>query len=431
MKRFAFHVLVVAVLGGAVFLSGCGGSDTAAIPLTAIDNTSQGAAAASAGMQAQGFATIGAMSALFSPAASDFGISATGKPASLMPPDPRARGAAERIAALSARLKGLDAVSRVYAPLRGGTGGPLVAVSDNGTMTGPGGGYFTWRRSYNSDTGVYSVELAFFDFTDNGAALEIVNGTLSESGKLPLPGTNPATQSAAVRLGTSAAAPLSISKFTDNTLSVLRYRDTFYLVMNIDASLTTYTGGTDNAAETLGVSIPAGTLKEVSGPGGTGDNIVFAYNGFALNLSARGFGDNTSAASVAANGSFQFRFDGVSGDAGISVSYSNMRWTESAKKDVYADGTIDGVTSFAFTPVLSCTDNVTTWTYGGGTYAFATAIPIHLDVVQGHTTAGRFSINGTTVVTFNADGSVTITVNGVPIELLYGPETVCVVDVAT
>ncbi len=429
MERFRACVLVVAVVLAAAALAGCGGSsDAPALPLSSIDNTSQGAAAASAGLQAQDVAMIGVVGALASPTADSFGISPTGKPEMFVARDPNIQLAGETAKNLAAQVRSLGAVRSVYAPFAAGRPGPLVSVSDNGTMPGSGGGYFTWRRSYDSATQLFSIEISFFDYKDN-AALEIVNGTLGESGRLPNPADNThVTVSLATRLGKSAAEPLTIETYVDSGFSSLKYRTSYYLVANFDTSATIYPG-VDNSAQSINVSVPAGTLRQVSGPGGTGDNAVVLYNGYTVNVAVRRIGD-TASTEVTANGSFQFALNRTSGNASYSQTFTNMRWTDRSTLSVSSDATIDGIVSFAFTPVLNCTDNVTSWTYSGGTYAFATAVPIHFDAAQGHTTAGQFSINGVVTVTFNADGTITVTVKGVPINLLVDPTTVCTIDVA-
>ncbi len=66
------------------------------------------------------------------------------------------------------------------------------------------------------------------------------------------------------------------------------------------------------------------------------------------------------------------------------------------------DMSVSGTFSIAFTPAF-CQN---------GTFTFVTDTPIVFDDSMGHTTSGELTVNGATTITYNDDGSITVTTGG-------------------
>lgn len=117
-----------------------------------------------------------------------------------------------------------------------------------------------------------------------------------------------------------------------------------------------------------------------------------AYVGFTANSTMTG---NGLSGTNTING--QFNQSWANGSEGVDITYTNLAlgWAEvTGGFDYTVDGTID----VNFTPDV-CAE---------GSNTLDTTTPVHFDYAAGHTTAGVVTINGTTTVTYNANGSVTV-----------------------
>jgi hypothetical protein len=119
---------------------------------------------------------------------------------------------------------------------------------------------------------------------------------------------------------------------------------------------------------------------------------TLAYVGFTANSTMTG--DGLSGTNTI-NG--QFNQTWANGSEGVAITYTNLAlgWAEvTGGFDYTVDGTID----VNFTPDV-CAE---------GSNTLDTTTPVHFDYAAGHTTAGVVTVNGTTTVTYNANGSVTV-----------------------
>lgn len=119
---------------------------------------------------------------------------------------------------------------------------------------------------------------------------------------------------------------------------------------------------------------------------------TLAYVGFTATSTMTG--DGLSGTNTI-NG--QFNQSWANGSEGVDITYTNLAlgWAEvTGGFDYTVDGTID----VNFTPDV-CAE---------GSNTLDTTTPVHFDYAAGHTTAGVVTVNGTTTVTYNADGTVTV-----------------------
>lgn len=129
------------------------------------------------------------------------------------------------------------------------------------------------------------------------------------------------------------------------------------------------------------------------------------YNDFTLTYSLT-FTDFTADSTI--NGDFMSGSETINGvydqswsggSEGVNISYTNLvlGWEDLANNAGY-DTSISGTIALDFTPNI-CSE---------GSNTLATVTPIRYDYAAGHTTAGEITINGTTTVTYNSNGSVTV-----------------------
>jgi len=106
------------------------------------------------------------------------------------------------------------------------------------------------------------------------------------------------------------------------------------------------------------------------------------------------------------------------GSNSITETFTNFQLAVSpgvAPQD--QDMSVSGTLSIAFTPAF-CQN---------GTFTFVTNTPVVYDDLLGYTTAGMLTVNGATTITYNADGSITVTTAGQPqtYPSLYALTQVC------
>jgi len=94
----------------------------------------------------------------------------------------------------------------------------------------------------------------------------------------------------------------------------------------------------------------------------------------------------------------------------IDVKYNNYsvelkNIMNSDEEDDGMEMTINGIISFNYSPSDFCQE-------GNGTYKIVTDSPIRYTEYSADPISGRITINGTEVINYNSDGTVTVTLNG-------------------
>lgn len=119
---------------------------------------------------------------------------------------------------------------------------------------------------------------------------------------------------------------------------------------------------------------------------------TLAYVGFSATSTMTG---DYASGSDTING--QFNQTWANGSEGVAITYTNLAlgWADVSGG---FDHTVDGTIDVNFTPDV-CAE---------GSSTLDTTTPVHFDYAVGHATAGVVTVNGTTTVTYNANGSVTV-----------------------
>lgn len=277
----------------------------------------------------------------------------------------------------AARLSGrLHALQSAAAPRVASALVPLPAE----TEVCADGGDYTVSGTTNDADGSFSLTVVFNMCREEGTQL---NGTVAAEGN-EIAGTF--TLKTGNDDGAADDSDLAVDLFTDATYANLfaNYR------ADLRGSVTANRAGTATSYAMNGrVSYDDFSSR-----------FELQFSNFTLAQSAQGAsGSNT------VNGGFveTWTVEGVTRRASFGFTDFTQAWTQTAD---YVDLSIDGTISVDLTPDDLCEGQ------GEGTFVYNTTTPIRIDGTTNTTTAGRFSINRDAVTVFNADGTVTVTVNG-------------------
>lgn len=269
------------------------------------------------------------------------------------------------------------------------------------------GGTYTVTGTYDPGNYSYSISVAYLSCREYNLEL---NGTVSESGAF----TAAAINSQTFDSGTFSASTtgFSVEFFVANTTpaySVLygRYTSTLTLSGSYGHSLVTTThtwtyGVTANGTQSYTDFLDTFSIDLSNFQATT--NRTLNDNGTALN-----YADDTWNNTDTFNGGISESWTDSGSNRSVSLTYTNfvVGWFMPPVANNYWQSTIDGMVGIVFSPEQYCgTSGVS------GTYDFDTTTPIRYNVTTGKTEAGRMTINTTTVIVFNANGTVTVTVNG-------------------
>lgn len=308
--------------------------------------------------------------------------------------------AAQRAYAIT-RAKSSAAIRKAVG-LAGKTRAPIALPNDGVPQACTDGGTATFTGTYDPDNFSYSINAVYANCREFDSQL---NGTVSESGSY----TAEAISNATYDSGTYTATTNDfVVEFFTNNYTVLYGRYTS------DLSLSGSYGHSSTFVD------PVTSHTWTYGIAATGNQTYTDFlDTFAINLSGfqvasnwtqsdagtpNDFADDTWNSTDTFNGGIAESWSGSS----ISMSYTNfvVGWLMPGTGG-YFESTIDGTVGMVFNPEVLCgTTGVS------GIYEFDTTTPIRYDLATGDTTAGRMTINTTTVIVFNADGTVTVTVNG-------------------
>ncbi len=118
---------------------------------------------------------------------------------------------------------------------------------------------------------------------------------------------------------------------------------------------------------------------------------------YALSTSATG-----TTTTYTTNGTFGESWLSSSGSNSMTATFSDFQLAVTAGAASEQEMSVSGTLGITFTPEI-CQN---------GTFAFVTDTPIVFDDALGYTTGGELTVNGATTITYNSDGSITVTTNG-------------------
>ena len=242
----------------------------------------------------------------------------------------------------------------------------------------------------SASAGSFNVTITFTGCRENDTQIDgqyIFTGTTGTSG------TTGTTATLDITLG-SANTPFTIEDFSTGYGSVISRATSTALSLGINiaesASSLTYTMNASGAM----------TLYDEF----TGNNYTITFsNGFndVYALLSAGTG-STSSFSITANGSYAESWTTSGVTTSVSSMFSNLALTLTFNSTSEALS-INGQYTITFTPA-SCLN---------GTFSFVTNTPVQVSVATGLTDQGSITINGVTTITFNANGTITVTTAGV------------------
>lgn len=398
MKRLGVSALIaVSVLGLTVFLSACGGGGGGGGSSTPVDSaitsTTSGAKAAAAGTSAAN--TAASTSFQLSGIASE-GSSAMPVPKLKVPfgTDMNAKmlnKLSTRLSPVLTKARSLKTTSQVSMI------GYPVTFDCASSLTVSGGSTATLNSVTIDLNSTGNIATLTYNQCRSGDTL--IDGTMTVQGT---------SNSATFTIGSSDAAPFSLTTYDPLTGTNVIELSTAYITM---------TGGTTGTApNTTGTFAANGWFDDK-------DYTLDEHNKLVLNnfkvkdvMSATTIGtDAYDVNAFTINGSWTGTvYSGSTGtfattvSAGDTVTFYNYGLLFKTPA-IGSTATIDyvslsGTFSVTTTPADKCID---------GTYTFVTDTPIQADDTTGATSAGQVTINKNTVVVFNADGTKTITVDGV------------------
>ncbi|GBE00166.1 hypothetical protein BMS3Abin07_02213 [bacterium BMS3Abin07] len=250
--------------------------------------------------------------------------------------------------------------------------------SMNGTGTCTDGGDYSFTGTSDSVTGDFDLTFTFNNCRD---------GSGQYDGNYHLTGTS---------TGSSTNITMALSGLT-----IYEYDSSNTLVYSMTANITlglsmTGSGSSISATLTAGGDITA--TDHLSG-----NTYTLTYTNFAATISF-------SSDSTAGTETFTATVNGVVNESwtasgtsySVKVTFTNFN-LQGVNYGTYDVTTLSGTVAIDFTPDAYCFE---------GTFTFVTNIPIRYEDSVGHNVAGQVTVNGNTVITWNAAGKVTVTVDG-------------------
>ena len=423
MKRWRARLIFMTgflVIGAAsLALNGCSSSDggSDAPPSsgnTQIQSADEGGAAAGAGTAGAtaGTGLSDVASSLGSVGGSSLGLSLPGKPMNpLTAKDPKLVkmvGAAQKVAKSKAISKAASHFKAARAKSKAAL--TAIAVSDSGACTD--GGTYSFTGTIDDETGAFDFDMTLSLCQEDG---DVSDGVMNISGFFTYDVvTEIGTVTFNMTLGDSTS-DLVVQSFEDATYAVL------VGVFSTNMAMTeSYTFDSDLAT-------PDAMTLLANGSATFEDDTVLPPQTYSMTMSS--FSDTSTFAYDAVTGIFAFddtlnggisqSWTETDGAHGVAVGFSSFNTqieigavlaaptALSHDPDGSIDISFDGTVSVDFTPNpgeagADCEAE--------GTFTFVTDTPIHQGVSDSCPVSGQITINGNTVVVFNSDGSVDVTV---------------------
>jgi len=254
----------------------------------------------------------------------------------------------------------------------------------NGSGTCTDGGSYSYTGTYDDVTQDYNLTFTFSNCRED---------TEQYDGEYTLVGTS---LSFSITLGNSTT-PFTIYEY--DTAGTLVYSTTANITMSISSTgSSTQTGG----SFTMTVDGDMTAHDYVSG-----EDYSMTFSSFTVNVSWSVDANGVETMTVTVNGGVNESWTSGGTTYTLAISYTdfsiqNVDYSANAGTD-YDDTSINGTVAINFTPDAYCFE---------GTFTIATVTPIRWDNSVGHTVAGQITINTTVVITWNSDGTVTVTENG-------------------
>jgi uncharacterized repeat protein (TIGR02543 family) len=385
MKRSTvFALRAVLVFGLVIFFGACssgGGSSTPAIGNTPIQNNAQGTQAASSGSQgidmavgmAQAFGNLGNAGLL-----AEAGIQA---------PPPGTFGNFEQSPAIGrlAHVTSKFAIAQFAGTAASGfMGAPIRHILAFGSGTCTDGGSYTLGPS--TDGGL--AALYFSACRENNVQVDGEYDILIFG-----PVTSGYTMS--VTLG-SASTPtaFTLQDFASGTTPSYSTLISETTMTGLPMSITMTGPGSSVTSVSIAVSTGSMSIDDIASSQTYTVSLMSLYDSYVLSTSGTG-----TTTTYTTKGTVTESW----GSNSITETFTNFQLVLSpgiAPQD--QDMSVSGTLSIAFTPAF-CQN---------GTFTFVTDTPIVYDDLLGYTTAGQLTVNGATTITYNADGSITVTTGG-------------------
>lgn len=246
------------------------------------------------------------------------------------------------------------------------------AVSSmSGSSTCTNGGSYSFTGTSDSATGYFDLSFTFNNCRE---------GSDQYDGNYHLTGTS-----------TSSSANLQIV-LSSFTIYDYDSANTLVYSMTADITLGLYITGSGSTSMTTTADGDITATDILSG-----DTYTLTYTNFVATASV-----SSSTTTIAVNGAVKQSWTASGTSYSANVTYTSFNWQD-VDYGTYVDTTLSGTIAIDFTPDTYCFE---------GTFVFVTDTPIRNDNTAGHNVAGQITINGNTVMTWNADGTVTVTVNG-------------------
>ena len=371
-------LLALLFLSIAVVMTNCGGGSGGGTSGssgggTQITNNTQGQQAASASGQS---ASLAAGSSTTFMSLSGMGLSSVG--GSPVPGLKFSKGIKKDAGlAITSELAGKFARSQavqsaVSAVRKAVSGKAPSSMSGSGTCTD--GGSYSYTGTSDSATGDFDLTFTFNNCREDS---DQYNGSYHLTGK--------ATSS-------SINLQIVLSSFT-----IYEYDSANTLVYSLSADIT------------LGLSMAGSgsTSMTLTADGGisahdyvSGNVYSMTYTNFAGTITQTSGTPQT--VTITVNGAVKESWTASGTSYSVTVTFTNFN-LQDVDYGTYDDATVSGTVAIDFTPDAYCFE---------GTFVFVTDTPIRNDNTAGHTVAGQVTINGNTVMTWNSNGTITVTVNG-------------------
>lgn len=369
MKHRKGLILIFAVMALALVFAGCGGgssdSGPSATPITSSQEGSQASASTvQAVTMAQGsFSMFQGLSGFSSQVAG-----APALPSTKMNNSLGSNDVLETAARLTAKLSNSGAAKAAAAAIKRAGGLAPTTYTVTGQPCGVSG---TMDIDAVVDEAAGTGDIAFtfhqcVDFED------VIDGTLSMH----------VTQSSAV-----LNANVTIDGYNGGTL------EETLTMNNLTFTQTATSGGANSMTFTVTASGSISVVNHITGETGT-----ITYSRLSQTVTATF--DVNETVSITTNGGISIEFSDNSGTYSLSVTYRRLVLSATFTAS-YSEFSTNGTVSFNFEPNDFCFE---------GTYVITTVTPIREENNQ--TVAGEVHINDNVIITFNPDGSVTVTVSG-------------------
>lgn len=318
------------------------------------------------------------------------------------------KGPASRKAAFLRKAKAASTGSRAPVSFPG-----TPEPCGNGTASD---GTVTITGTYDDATFAYNMTMTFVNCREEGSQY---NGTITSTGTF-----SSTSDSFNMTMGDGdsvieSAADFKVDEFTDSSYTNL------FATYIADMTMS---GSGAVGADSYSFTFTANGKEQYSDFIDT-FNMTFTSLQFASvasyndNGTPTDYSDDTFSGSDTANGGFSETWTENSATQGASITFTNLITTWNSTSSYY-DFSVDGTVVMDFTPNDLCFE---------GTFVIDTTTPVRYDYTAMRTTQGRIVINTNTAIVFNADGTVTVELDGqavagstnVPLETL---ENACPIE---